>query len=181
MNAPRVAIVLTVGCLGCVAARTPILTGGRLASTTVADSVPTGWQLDGSAASMRFDSSAIARRDGRPTLRIAYEPGAPYAGIIQRVDAASLAGRPVELRARLMRDSSSASTGIWMMAVSTNRERLAYINSYDSVSAAPYRWASHHLRMTLPPTTTRLLVGASIHTERGVVWISDLSLAQGGR
>lgn len=83
MNAPRVTIVLTVGCLGCVAARTQMPTGGRLASTTVPDSVPLGWQIDGSTASMRFDSSAVARRDGRPTLRIAYEPGAPYAGIIQ--------------------------------------------------------------------------------------------------
>jgi hypothetical protein len=135
----------------------------------------------GCAASMRFDSSDVAQRDGRPTLRIAYEPGAPYAGIIQRVDAASLAGRPVELHARLMRDSSRASSGIWMMAVSANREPLAYINSYDSVSTAPYRWTSHHLRMRVPRTTARLLVGASIHTDRGVVWISDLSLEQGGR
>ncbi|WP_396216925.1 hypothetical protein [Gemmatimonas sp.] len=181
MTSLRLTIVFAAACLACGGVRTTMLTGGRLRPHSPTDSVPAGWQTDGSAISMRFDSTVAARRDGRPTLRIAYDGKAPYAGIIQRIDADSLGGRSIELRTHLMQDSTSASVGIWMMAVSANRERLAYINSYDAVSAAPYRWAAHRLRLTVPPGTARLLVGASVHTGSGVMWVSDLSLSRGRR
>ena len=175
-----VVLLLATG-VACSGVRTPLLTGERLTLSAVSDSVPSGWQTDGRAISMRFDSTAGARRGGRPTLRVAYDSSAPYAGIVQRVTAAPLAGRSVELRAHLMRDSSRAKVGIWMMAVSDSQERLAYLNSYDSVSSGPYRWATHRLRLTVPTGTARLLVGAAIHTEHGLMWVSDLSLQRWGR
>jgi hypothetical protein len=85
--------------------------------------------------------------------------------------------------ANAWRGRTQASVGIWLLAADSAGKRLSYVNSYDSVAHAPLRWARHRLTVTVPPTATRLLVGAAVHTTSGVMWIGDvtLTLNAGGR
>ena len=168
--------------LACVTTSPSLATNPRLVAASASDSVPAGWALDGTAVAVGFDA-ANAWRGRTPSVRVVYAAGAPYAGLLQRVNATPFAGRTVTLEGHLMRDSSQASVGIWLLAADSAGKRLSYVNSYDSVAHAPLRWARHRLTVTVPPTATRLLVGAAVHTTSGVMWIGDvtLTLNAGGR
>lgn len=164
----------------CHRSGTVLVTNPRLLQRVATDTLPDGWQVDGTAVSIGFDATQRGR-EGAPAVRIAYASGAPYAGLVQRVDAAPLVGRTVTLEAELMRDTSQASVGIWVLTAGADRQRLSYVNSYDSVAHAPGRWARHRLTIVVPPTATRLLVGAAVHGASGVMWINRLTLRTGAR
>jgi hypothetical protein len=137
--------------------------------------MPTGWRLDGEAAEFALDDTQ--RHAGRPTIRVRYEEGAPYAGIIQTLDAAALRGKTLLITVVVARDGDQTPVGAWIRAwgpAGADPKGLDYRNSYDMPVAPNRAWTTHTFTFPVPPDTEKLMLGASAWGKTGTMWIAEL-------
>jgi hypothetical protein len=135
-------------------------------------SAPKGWQLDGTA--VEFASDSTIKHKGPQSLRIKFAKGAPYAGIVQRLEAEPVRGKTVFIDGWLARDNGDAPVGVWVRAFDKDRKSIAYANSYELPNAADRSFRRHLIELKVPEETVVILVGASIYGETGTAWLGSL-------
>lgn len=134
--------------------------------------LPIDWRIDGVATEIVLDTEK--RKTQQASLRIAYQLGAPYAGIIQTAPIEMLRGKRLVLRTHIARRGSAASVGIWIRAFDKEKRSIAYVNSYETVPATDESWVPHMLEINVPDNAEGLLIGASIYDGDGVMWIDAI-------
>ncbi|MCE2917086.1 MAG: hypothetical protein ACOVQT_07655 [Rubrivivax sp.] len=139
-----------------------------------ASPVPDGWRVDGQFERMTLDATVQAA--GRPTLRIDYLASAPYAGLVQRLDAVALSGQRLVVQGRLARDNGAAAVGVWIRAFNAQRQSIAYANSYEQPLPADRSLREHALEFAVPPEAAFLLVGASVYGADGSAWFGGIDV-----
>jgi hypothetical protein len=128
---------------------------------------------------MVLDRSVLA--DGRPTLRVDYRATAPYAGLVQRLDAPALSGQRLIVEGWLARDTEAAAVGVWIRAFNAQRQSIAYANSYEMPLPADRRLHRHTLAFEVPADAAFLLVGASVYGADGSAWLGGIDVRTPGQ
>ncbi len=140
--------------------------------------IPEGWRADGRAERMAADPTVQVA--GRPTLRIDYVASAPYAGLVQRLDASVLTGRRVLVLGWLARDREAAAVGVWIRAFNAERQSVAYANSYEQPLPADRTVRRHELSFVVPADAVAVLVGASVYGADGSAWFGGIDVRAEG-
>jgi hypothetical protein len=133
---------------------------------------PHGWRLDGTAVEVASDPAVT--RNGLNSLRVTFEKGAPYAGIIQRLDGDRVKDATVVIEGWLARDTATAAVGVWARAFDKEGRSIGYANSYELDLPADKRFRRHSIELRLPPETNTVLVGASIYGDSGMAWFGGV-------
>ncbi|MCZ8318689.1 MAG: hypothetical protein ACK5S2_00385 [Lysobacteraceae bacterium] len=137
-----------------------------------ASGAPRGWRLDGTAVEVAPDPTVT--RDGLNSLRVTFEKGAPYAGIVQQLEGDRVRGRTVVVDGWLARDTANAPVGVWARAFDKEGGSIGYANSYELDLPADKRFRRHSIELKVPPETNTLLVGASIYGDSGMAWFGGV-------
>jgi hypothetical protein len=151
-----------------------ILNPSLLVEGASTSTVPTSWQADGTAEELVVDA-AVAKQ-GRPSWRVKFKEGAPYAGLVQRLPVEAILGRTLVVEAWLARNTERASVGVWIRAFDKDRKSIAYANSYEKPLPATSSLHQHVFEFVVPPTATALMVGASIYGENGIAWFNSIDV-----
>jgi hypothetical protein len=162
---------------GCVAAPTrndSLVLNPDLTPSQNASDAPGEWRADGKATTVGFD--AFAQYEGKPSYRVSFTAGEPYAGLVQRfrsVDA--LRGQTLIVTGKLRRSDNKTSIGIWVRAFDKDSKSVAYANSYEQAAGQDSNWETHRITLTIPQEATSVLIGASIYGESGTMWLSSVN------
>jgi hypothetical protein len=139
--------------------------------------LPKSWKLDGEAPDYALDKQH--KRSGTHSLRVAYKPGAPYAGTIQSLSIKPQAGKTIQISTYIMRGSKEGKTGLWAGVFDAEKKRLIYVNTYDEPYASTEGWVKHSLKITVPEKAERLLIGAAAYGETNtLMWVDDFNIEQ---
>lgn len=159
--------------------RVSVVTNPTLQTDAATAPVPTGWRVDGTAAEFVLDSAKTYVN--RPSIRVRYVEGAPYAGIIQTLNVQPLRGKTVTVSVQVARDTKDVSVGGWIGAFDMERKRIAYANSYDTKVDENGAWTNHRFSLAIPANAERVLIGAAAWGKTGTIWIGevDASVAEG--
>ena len=175
----RMLVLMMVATLGAhpsilVAAQTtsPSLVANPTLQTVDDSGAPRGWRLDGTAVEVASDPAVT--RDGLNSLRVTFEKGAPYAGIVQRLDGDRVKDATVVIEGWLARDTATAAVGVWARAFDKEGRSIGYANSYELDLPADKRFRRHSIELKVPPETNTLLVGASIYGDSGMAWFGGV-------
>jgi hypothetical protein len=133
---------------------------------------PSGWRFDGTAVEFAADSAV--KRSGLPSLRVKFAAGAPYAGVLQRLDGERVRGETLIIDGWLARDTASAPVGVWVRAFDKERKSIAYVNSYELANPADGSFTRHVIELKVPDEAVALLIGASIYGDTGTAWFSSV-------
>jgi hypothetical protein len=140
-----------------------------------ATAVPTGWRIDGGPDAVAVDASMA--RQSRPSLRVGYKPGPPYAGIVQRVAAAEVRGKRLVVDAWLARNNNQMPTGVWIRAFDKDKKSIAYANTYEAPLVGSGQLSQQRLMFSVPEEADVLLVGASVYGDvEGAAWFNSLDV-----
>lgn len=129
MTLPRFTLSVLVLLFACAPGglRAQIIANPMLQVVSPASHVPEAWRADGQAERMAQDPAM--RVEGRPARRVDYLGSAPYAGLVQRLDATAVRGQRLSLEGWVAKDHEAAAAGIWVRAFDAQRQSLAYANT----------------------------------------------------
>jgi hypothetical protein len=152
--------------------RAQIIANPRLQVASPASPVPEAWRAHGRAERMAPD--AAMRVEGRPAWRVDYRASAPYAGLVQRLDATALRGQRLALEGWVAKDQEAAAAGIWVRAFDAQRQSVAYANTYEQPLPADRQLRRQQLEFTVPADAAFVLVGVSIYAASGSAWFGGI-------
>ncbi len=138
-----------------------------------AAAAPEGWRADGRAERMAPDPAVLV--EGRPAWRVDYLVPAPYAGLVQRLDAAALRGQRLLLEGWVAKDQEAAAAGLWVRAFDAQRQSMAYANTYEQTLPADRQLRKQRLEFAVPAEAAFVLVGASIYGASGSAWFGGMA------
>jgi hypothetical protein len=136
---------------------------------------PTHWRLDGKAEEITIDIEKRYR--GQQSLRVKFKEGAPYAGVIHRLNAEDVRGKTLFASAWIARGRDGASTGIWIRAFDSDKKSVAYVNTYDSLAAKETAWTQHNMNIEIPASAAVVMMGVSTYGKDGVMWVDEVAIA----
>lgn len=175
-----ISLLLIISMLGLNArasAETPHLSLVQNPALLVSDAtqaVPQAWRIDGTAEQVAVDDTM--RRNGQASLRFKFKSGAPYAGVIQRVNGGELRGKTLIVEGWVARNSANSPVGVWIRAIGDDKKSVGYANTYEDPVPTNGSFVLHRVKFTVPQDTNTLLVGASISGEDGTAWFSFVDL-----
>jgi hypothetical protein len=133
---------------------------------------PAQWRIDGKAVEIGLVKDM--KRSGNQALRVQFKEGAPYAGVLQRLDVETVRGKSIDASAWFARGKDEANVGIWIGAFDKDRKRIAYANTYDSAEAKRMEWTKHNMRIDIPNEAASVMLGIAIYGKDGVMWVDDI-------
>ncbi len=136
--------------------------------------LPSDWRLDGEALETVLDKNK--KHQGAQALRVKFKEGAPYAGVLQRLNTDAMRGKTVLATAWFAREQDEATVGIWMLASDKDGKRIAYANSYETDAAKKKEWTQHQVRLLIPAEATSALLGVAIYDKDGTMWVDQVEL-----
>ncbi len=134
--------------------------------------LPAQWRADGQFVEIALDRMRM--RTSTPSLRVQFKEGAPYAGVVQRMDLDKVRGKSITVRAYIDRAGEGAEAGVWVRAFDKNRESMAYENTYETKHLPAGQWTLHQLRINVPAEADAVLVGVSIYGKDGTMWVDAI-------
>jgi hypothetical protein len=137
-------------------------------------SKPAYWRLDGKAEEIAIDTERKYR--GQQSLRVKFKEGAPYAGVVHRLNAEDVRGKTLFASAWIARGTDSANTGIWIRAFDKDKKSIAYVNTYDSPAAKETAWTQHNMTIEIPASAATVMMGVSIYGKDGVMWVDEVAI-----
>lgn len=170
-------IASTLGLNARAATETPHLSLVQNPNLLVSDAtqaVPQAWRIDGTVEQVAVDDTM--RRNGQPSLRFKFKSGAPYAGVIQRLNGSELRGETLIVEGWVARNSANSPVGVWIRAIGDDKKSVGYANTYEEPVPTDGSFVRHIVKFTVPQETNTLLVGASIWGEDGTAWFSFVDL-----
>jgi hypothetical protein len=174
MTQPRLIQIVLVLCFawGPCSLRAQIIANPSLQVSSPTAPAPEAWRADGQAERMAPDPAVLV--GGRPAWRIDYLASAPYAGLVQRLDAAALRGQRLALEAWVAKDHEAAAAGLWVRAFGAQRQSIAYANTYEQPLPADRQMRRQRLEFAVPAEAAFVLVGASIYAASGSAWFGGI-------
>lgn len=136
---------------------------------------PEAWRTDGQAERMGPDLTVLV--EGRPAWRVDYLASAPYAGLVQRLDAAALRGQRLALEAWVAKDQQAAAAGLWVRAFDAQRQSMAYANTYEQPLPGDRQMRKHRLEFAVPAEAVFVLVGISTYAASGSAWFGGIDVS----
>ncbi|MCM0608577.1 MAG: hypothetical protein KA711_06200 [Ideonella sp. WA131b] len=174
MTKPQFILSALVLCFAWAPCSVPaqVIGNPSLQVSSPAAAAPEGWQADGRAERMAPDPAVLV--EGRPAWRVDYLVTAPYAGLVQRLDAAALRGQRLALEGWVAKEQEAATAGIWVRAFDAQRQSIAYANTYEQTLPADRQLRKQRLEFAVPAEAALVLVGASIYAASGSAWFGGI-------
>ena len=163
-------VLLFAGAPGGLRAR--VIANPMLQVESPASPVPEPWRADGQAERMSPDPAMPVQ--GRPAWRVDHLGSAPYAGLVQRLDATALRGQRLALQGWVAKDHEAATAGIWVRAFDAQRQSMACANTYEQPLPADRQMHRQRLQFAVPAEAAFVLVDISIYGASGSAWFGGI-------
>ena len=134
-----------------------------------------GWRLGGTGGDLKL-SSAI-KTSGRYSAVISRQLGAPFATMIQTIDATPYRGKLLSLRAKLQANAPTKGMGAVWMRADSDEIGITFASSSDQPIKNDKKWHTRQVAIEIPLAAKKVSFGAMISSE-GNLYVEDFDLKE---